>query len=361
MTGNNVWGKVISLCIVFMCCFLLTGFGQKNSGQGEQSAISFYENLLLSGERAFFSGDYEKAVKELEIAAFGLFLRKFSAAKAYILISLSYYHLDNQDSAGEFLIEAARLLGEEDLRELDLNIDDSNRKVLESLIQDFDIFKAARTLQVPEEDPLPLEESPPTPVKKEPENKEKTKSVDQKAAQQKKTMPKTVDERIAQLIEKRKKELPEQLKEKAEVPLKKKTEKKTTQKSQENDSQITGLEELFVQDESVQENKLTEIWIQKGTNVLDVRILFQPYTSHQIFEITNVPPNRIVIDINNINGIKAGRSIDVNDFGITSIRTGMFKANIARVVFDAEGALPAYRLEKIKNGLRLIIERSPSD
>ena len=88
MTGNKVWGKSISLCIVLVSCFLMPGFGENGSRQGEQSPVSFYEKLLLSGEKAFFSGEYDKAIKELEIAAFGLFLRKFSAAKAYVSASL---------------------------------------------------------------------------------------------------------------------------------------------------------------------------------------------------------------------------------------------------------------------------------
>ncbi len=361
MIGKKVWGKIISLCIVLMGCFLLTGFGENYSVQGEQSPVSFYENLLISGERAFLSGEYEKAVKVLEIAAFGLFFRKSSAAKAYVLLSLSYYHLNNRDSAGKFLVEATRLLSEEELKKLDLNIDDTDRGVLESLIQDLDIFRAATAPSVLAEDPRLLEKPPPTPEKKVPERKNIPESVDKKTAAQKKTMPKTVDERIAQLIEIRTTKQPEQLKEKAEIPSKKEMKKKPVQKRQEKESQIEGLEELFILDQPVQEKILSEIRIQKGTDSLDVRILFQPYTLHQIFEITDMPPKRIVIDIHNITGIRAGRSIDINDFGITSIRTGMFKANVARVVFDAEGDLPAYKLEKIEDGLRLAIEKLRSE
>jgi len=328
MTGKKVWGKFISLCIVLLSCFLLAGFGKNDSGQGEQAPLSFYENLLLSGEEAFFSGEYKKAIKELEIAAFGLFQRRFSVAKAYVLISLSYYHLDNLDSAEGFLREADRLLSEEELKELELNISDSEREVLESLIQDFDVFSAAADPPVLKEERPSLELS--TPPKKEPE---------------KKKMPETVDERIAQLVEQRKKQQPGQLKEKAEEKI----------------PQIEGLEELFVFDKPVQEQILSEIWIQKGTSTLRVGIVFQPNTQHHVFEITDIPPKRIVIDIHNISGIKVGRSIDINDFGIASIRTGMFKDNIVRVVFDAVGDLPTYRIEKTEDGIRVVIEKQPSE
>jgi len=324
----------------------LAGFVKNVSGQGEQSPLSFYEKLLLSGEEAFFSGEYNKAIKELEIAAFGLFQRKSSAAKAYVLISLSYYHLDDRDSAGGFLKEAARLLIEKELKELELSISDSDRAVLEKLIQEFDVFSDAADSSELEEIPPSKKKSPPTPVKKEPEIKK---------------IPETVDERIAQLVEKRKKQQPEQLKEKAEVPIKKAAVKIYAEENQKKKTRTEGVEELFVLNEPVQDQVLTEIWIQKGTNVLDVVILFQPYVQHRVFEITNIPPKRIVIDIQNITAIKAGRSIKINDFGITSIRTGMSKDNIARVVFDAVGDLPIYKVEKTEDGLRVVIEKQPPE
>ncbi len=380
----------------------MAGFGLNDSRQEEQSPVSFYETRLLSGEEAFFSGEYKKAIKELEIAAFGLFHRKFLAAKAYILISLSYYHLEDRDNAGGFLKEAARLVNEQELRAIELNIDDSDSEVLESLIQDFDVFSDATELPVIEEDPPSLEEpqkvnleekAPPIPEKIEQEKKEQerieqekieqakkeqekieqdkieqakieqakieqAKIEQEKKEQEKKVMPLSVDERIAQLVEQRKKQQSEQLKEKSEVPVKKEAAEKLSEKIQEKDTQIEELEELFIIEGPVQEQILSEIRIQKGTNSIDIGILFFPYTQHQVFEITDTPPKRIVIDIHNITGIKAGRSIAINDFGITSIRTGMFKDNIARVVFDAEEDLPSYRIEKTEGGLRVVIEKS---
>jgi len=372
MTGKKVWGKIIVLNIVLTSCFIMAGFGLNNSRQEEQSPVSFYETMLLSGEEAFFSGEYIKAIKELEIAAFGLFHRKYLAAKAYILISLSYSHLEDRDNAGGFLKEAASLVNEQELRAIELYIDDSDSEVLESLIQDFDVFSDVTELPELEEDPLPVEKSqkenlkvevPPIPEKIEQDKKEQDKieqeKIEQaKIEQAKKVMPLSVDERIAQLVEQRKKQQSEQLKEKSEVPVKKEPAKKTAEKIQEKDTQIEGLEELFITEGPVQEQVLSEIRIQKGTSSIDIGILFHPYTQHQVFEIIDTPPKRIVIDIHNITGIKAGRSIAINDFGITSIRTGMFKDNIARVVFDAEEDLPSYRIEKTEGGLRVVIEKS---
>ncbi|MCJ7582119.1 MAG: AMIN domain-containing protein [Candidatus Aminicenantes bacterium] len=356
MTGNKVWGRIVFLTIVLTICFFMSGFGLNDFRQEAQSPVSFYENLLFSGEEALFSGEYQRAIKELEIAAFGLFHRKSSAAKAYILMSLSYYHLKNREKAEEFLKNAALLVNEEELRAIELNIDTPDRDVLESLIQDFDVFGSIEPVSPEiEEEPVSLEkplsaqkkkkqdkkeqerieQDKVDQAKKEQERIEQDKKEQEKKTQEKKKMPETVDDRIAQLIEQRKKQ------------------------QQEEKTEIKGLEELFVLDEPVQESNLSEIRIQKGTNSIVIGILFQPYTQHQAFEIIDTPPKRIVIDISNITGIRAVRSIDINDFGITSIRTGMFKVNVARVVFDAEGDLPTYRIEKAEGGLRVVIEKSP--
>ncbi|MFC2166507.1 AMIN domain-containing protein [Acidobacteriota bacterium] len=338
MTGNKVWGKRILLSVLLMCCFLMFGFGVNEISQDVKSPLSFYENLLISGEEAFLSGEYQRAIKELEIAAFGLYHRKNTAAKAYVLISLSYYHLENRVKADEYLKEAALLVSVDELRTIEPNIDGADRNILESLIQDADVSGEGAVLPALEEKTIPEQE------KKEPEKKKK---------------PETVDERITQLVEERKKQQAEQLKEKAEIPEKKEMAKKPAEKGQEVKTQIEGMEEIFILDEPVQKSILSEIRIQKGTNSIDVGILFQPFTEYQVFEIIDSPPKRIVIDLFNIAGIKTSRSIDINDFGITSVRTGMFKPDVARVVFDALGDLPTYRIEEIKGGLRVVIEKSP--
>ncbi len=316
--------KNIILCVVLTSSFFLSGFGMNDFFQAEQSPVSFYENLLLSGERALFSGEYQRAIKELEIAAFGLFHRKISAAKAYILMSLSYYHLENREKAEEFIKDATLLLSEDELRAIELNIDNADRKVLESLILGAGVLI--------EETDLPVSEN---------------------------KAPETVNERINQLLEERKKQQPEQLKEKAEIPVGKDEANRPAEKIQDERTSIEGLEELFVLDESVQKSGLLDIRIQKGSNSISIGILFPSNAQHQVFEIIEALPNRIVIDISDVTGIKAARSIGINDFGISSIRTGMFEVNVARVVFDAVGDLPTYRIEIAQGGLRVVIEKSP--
>jgi len=96
---------------------------------------------------------------------------------------------------------------------------------------------------------------------------------------------------------------------------------------------------------------LEEIVLTRTTSTLEVRILCNFYTSHRKFILDN--PYKIVIDLLNIEDILTGRHFEVNDFGIQAIRTGMFKTNIARVVFDLKADIPPYKIETIEGGLKV--------
>ncbi|MDH4257195.1 MAG: AMIN domain-containing protein [Candidatus Aminicenantes bacterium] len=97
---------------------------------------------------------------------------------------------------------------------------------------------------------------------------------------------------------------------------------------------------------------LEKIAISKEANTLEVRILFNRYTDSSDFKLTQ--PNRIVIDFSGIENIRSSRHIDVNDCGVNSIRTGMFKRDTARVVFDLEDEFPPYKIERIEGGWRVL-------
>ncbi len=96
---------------------------------------------------------------------------------------------------------------------------------------------------------------------------------------------------------------------------------------------------------------LEEILITRTPLTLEVRILCNFYTSHRKLILDN--PNQIVIDLLNIEDILTRRRFEVNDFGIQVIRTGMFKTNIARVVFDLKADIPPYKIETIERGLKV--------
>jgi hypothetical protein len=94
---------------------------------------------------------------------------------------------------------------------------------------------------------------------------------------------------------------------------------------------------------------LESISISKEADRLDVKIIFNVFTIRRQLELTN--PNRLVIDFVNLEKINAAASYKVDYLGVRSIRTGMFKPNIARVVFDIAGEIPSYSIESIENGV----------
>jgi len=88
-----------------------------------QETDPFYINLLNHGEKSFLTGNYREAIKELEIAAFGLLEENSLRAKAYIYIGLlrakayiyigvGYYNLRDLVKSKEYLIKAQECLGE---------------------------------------------------------------------------------------------------------------------------------------------------------------------------------------------------------------------------------------------------------
>ncbi len=100
-----------------------------------------------------------------------------------------------------------------------------------------------------------------------------------------------------------------------------------------------------------QTGSLEMIVVSKDATALEVNIILSGYTYHRNFEIAS--PSRLVIDFIDITSIKAPRSTRIRDFGIVSVRTGRFKPNIARVVFDFIEAITPYKLEPNPRGVTI--------
>lgn len=123
--------KITHFLTLLLTCLLLIG----NSNLMSQEVDPFYFNLLEKGEKSFLAGNYKDAVKELEIAAFGIPGENKLRAKAYVYISLSYYYLKETDKSEKYLKDAISLVGEEELRSLE--IAESARIELENLLNSF--------------------------------------------------------------------------------------------------------------------------------------------------------------------------------------------------------------------------------
>lgn len=106
------------LCIVLLVSVLAGGTAPFLNGQGIDP---FYLNLLREGERSFLAGDYGRAIKELEVAAFGLSEDKSLSGQAYIYLGLACFSLRDMEKSREFLARAVSILGEKDLAGLPLD------------------------------------------------------------------------------------------------------------------------------------------------------------------------------------------------------------------------------------------------
>ncbi len=119
-----------------------------------QETDAFYKNLFKKGEKSFLAKNYKEAVKELEIAVFGLYKEKELRGKAYVYLSLSHYYLKDRKKCEKYLREAFDLLGDEGIKKLEL--DKPERLDLEKLIKYFKLREAEKK---PENDEAAIKKS----------------------------------------------------------------------------------------------------------------------------------------------------------------------------------------------------------
>lgn len=71
-------------------------------------------------------------------------------------------------------------------------------------------------------------------------------------------------------------------------------------------------------------------------------------------------PTRLVVDIAPATRIEAQSFYAVDALGMTSIRTGQFQPQIARVIFDFSGPLPVYAIQKTETGFVVSFTSAPA-
>ena len=135
------YGKRMMLIRSLAMAILLALFLPSARLLPSQAIDPFYLRLFEDGEAAFVAGDHAKAVKDLEVAVFGLSADRIRAAKACIYLGLSHNALKNRDKSRQFLVRAAGLVRKEGPGSLGLDIASLNG--YERLIEDFRITPGA--------------------------------------------------------------------------------------------------------------------------------------------------------------------------------------------------------------------------
>lgn len=79
-----------------------------------QAIDPFYLRLFEDGEAAFVAGDHAKAIKDLEVAVFGLSADRARSARACVYLALSHSSLKNPEKSMLFMRRAVGLIGDAD-------------------------------------------------------------------------------------------------------------------------------------------------------------------------------------------------------------------------------------------------------
>lgn len=95
-----------------------------------------------------------------------------------------------------------------------------------------------------------------------------------------------------------------------------------------------------------------KISLSKGADFFEVRLDYAPFRAFSSMEIPD--PSRMVIDFEDVSESAGFFRYRVNDLGIAAIRVAMFQDNIARVVLDFTEEIPAYQIEQIDTGVKIL-------
>lgn len=109
-------GKVSHLLVLALPALLSMGICLAAT----QAIDPFYLRLFEDGEAAFVAGDHAKAVRDLEVAVFGLSADRVRSARSCIYLALSHSSLKNAEKSRRFLRRAAALVGDSDPGSLNL-------------------------------------------------------------------------------------------------------------------------------------------------------------------------------------------------------------------------------------------------
>lgn len=96
---------------------------------------------------------------------------------------------------------------------------------------------------------------------------------------------------------------------------------------------------------------LKDITYRKDGNLLVVTVAVDGQFSHETSLLTS--PKRLVLDLTPVTSISATPYFQVGDAGLLDIRTGQFKEQTARVVFDLGSQTPSYTVGAVAGGIKV--------
>jgi len=110
--------------------------------------------------------------------------------------------------------------------------------------------------------------------------------------------------------------------------------------------------------QSLTDSELSDIIINKTESQLEVKLVINPISNYESFTLFN--PNRLVIDLLQVNSFTCEPEIEINDSGVQRVRTAKNQPDVTRIVFDLEENIPSYSIEEKEDGIFLYFEIEPS-
>ncbi len=98
--------------------------------------------------------------------------------------------------------------------------------------------------------------------------------------------------------------------------------------------------------------ELSNIDVQKSQDRMEIKLVVTGPVSYESFTLFN--PNRLVIDLLQIREYRNPAEMDINDFGVSRIRTAKNQPDVVRVVFDLDENVPSYSIEDKEGAVRII-------
>jgi len=107
---NNVFPKKLTTSfLLFLFSFLPFVFSVYVSGQSTEQVDPFYEKLLEEGKYFYNLGKYPDAIKNWEIASFGLIDFPSRLSECYVYLTVCHFRAGNQERARYYWNEIDRL------------------------------------------------------------------------------------------------------------------------------------------------------------------------------------------------------------------------------------------------------------
>lgn len=114
---------------------------------------------------------------------------------------------------------------------------------------------------------------------------------------------------------------------------------------------LLGLMTGFLLAQSDGENEIKNLQIKQIEGKLIILIDSEMGILYESFVLYN--PNRLVLDLMNVEKTSLEPEYDVNRLGIAKIRTGINRPSVCRIVFDIGEEFPLYKINEVENGLEI--------